>query len=257
MFRPFFIRSKGQTQLRFAGHNKWSKIRHAKGANDQQKGRETSRITRQIVSAIKAMSGETDPSHNHYLAAALHAAKMHQIPKTTVQEAIRRGEGDKSKASDLKLNRYEGIGPNGVAVIIEALVSNPAKTIADIKLIFKKAGGSMGSVEYLFDKRGRVVFKPGSTGHGLEQMQEAAIDLNAEHLGSEDPNDCSLEVLCKVEDIFKVQNELTNRGYEVIEWTNGFVPKDRIEVSMESEFNSFLDQLENQEEVTHVYHNAT
>jgi transcriptional/translational regulatory protein YebC/TACO1 len=145
------------------------------GANDLQRAKQTSKISRQIVAGIKAMGGEADPAHNHYLAAALHAAKVAQIPKTTVQEAIKRATS-KKESIDSKTIRYEGLGPAGMAVIVEALVSNPSKTAAEVKLIFKKSGGSLGPTEYLFQHRGFVIFKAGTTGMTLEKMTEAAID---------------------------------------------------------------------------------
>ena len=145
------------------------------GANDLQRAKQTSKISRQIVAGIKAMGGEMDPSHNHYLAAALHAAKVAQIPKNTVQEAIKRATS-KKESMDSKTIRYEGLGPSGMAVIVEALVSNPSKTAAEVKLIFKKAGGSLGPTEYLFQRKGFVIFKPGTTGMSLEKMVEVAID---------------------------------------------------------------------------------
>jgi transcriptional/translational regulatory protein YebC/TACO1 len=175
MFLAGTIFFRPRIQVRYAGHNKWSKIRHAKGANDMARGKLFSKIARQITAGIQAMNGETDTSLNHYLAAALHAVKVAQMPKTTVQEAMKRATS-KKEAADSKLVRYEGLGPGGVAVIIEALVSKPTKTAADIKLIFKKAMGSVGPVEYLFQRRGHIIFKPGKTGMDLEQMTEAAIE---------------------------------------------------------------------------------
>lgn len=246
------------SQIRFAGHNKWSKIKHTKGANDLQRAKQTSRLVRQIEAGIKAMSGETNPTFNHYLASALHAAKMAQIPKTKIEEAIKRGVQQKGGLSDAKLNRYEGIGPAGIAVIIEALVTNPAKTAAEIKLIFKKSNGSLGSVEYLFQRKGHIMFKPGSTNHKLVEMADAAIDAGADDIGNEDPTDQSLEIFTAPNKVYEVQEELAKKGYAIEEWGAGFIPNDRIEVSADDHdsFAAFLDRLEQQDEVVHVHHNA-
>ncbi|KAJ3331814.1 hypothetical protein HDU91_003235, partial [Kappamyces sp. JEL0680] len=156
------------SSLLYAGHNKWSKVKHIKGDKDAKR-----------VAAIKAMNGETDTSQNHYLAAALHQAKVNQMPKSTVEEALKRATSKKDQ-SELKTVRYEALTKSGIAVIVECFVANPAKTNAEIKHIFKKNEATPSKVDYLFHQTGRIVFAPGTSGKTLADLSEVAIDYNAE-----------------------------------------------------------------------------
>jgi YebC/PmpR family DNA-binding regulatory protein len=248
-----------QSQIRYAGHNKWSKIRHVKGSNDSARGKLFSKISRQIKAGVQAMNGETDTSLNHYLAAALHAAKVAQMPKATVQDAVKRALSKKEQP-DSKMVRYEGLGPGGAAVLIEALVSKPTKTNADIKLIFKKFLGSPGPVEYLFERRGHVTIKPGNSTFDVEKMMEWIIASEDDIVEDFRDNQCenSLELFCALDRVYELQQKCLDQGYEVVEWGKGYIPMERIEIptDQQQKFAIFLEQLEQQDEVVHVYHNA-
>ncbi|KAI8902582.1 transcriptional regulator TACO1-like protein [Globomyces pollinis-pini] len=245
-------------QVRYAGHNRWSKVRHIKGAQDAERSKLFSRISRQIVAAINAMGGETDPQHNHYLAAALHIAKDYQVPKSTIQDALKRATSKQEKDKSVKMVRYEGLGPGGVAVVVECLVENPNKTAADIKLLFKKAECSLGNIMYLFEKRGRIILGPGNTGHDVGKMIDLAIEAEVDDIGDSNEEENWLEVFCSPTSVYQIQNSLSKRGYEIKEWSNGLVPIEKVQVDKDHSANllAFLHSLESQDEVVNVYHNA-
>ena len=243
-------------QKRFGGR-KWQKTKDLKGANDIAKARVFSVITKRIESAIKARNGETDTSLNQTLAVALHQAKAAQMPKIKVDEAIKRALAKKD-GSEGKILIYEGLGPNGVAVIVEALVTNPNKTAAEIKSIFKKNGGSMGPVEYLFKKQGFIQVA-GSPDKDMETAIVEDEDIDLGKVQDIKTVDSVVEINCLVEDTYPLQQELQVKGYQVKEWGFGYFVIDGNYVSLSEEqaeeFERFLDALQSQDEVIDVYHN--
>ncbi|KAI8921706.1 transcriptional regulator-domain-containing protein [Entophlyctis helioformis] len=253
-------------QCRFAGHNRWSKIMHAKGANDAARGKVVGRVVRQIIAGIKAMNGETDPSHNHYLAAALHQAREHQLPKANIEDAIKRATGGGKGGEDpVKRIVYEGLSPvKSVAVMVEALTSNSNKTNGEIRLLFKKAPGSaITPVSYLFKRRGRVVFGPGKTGHTMAEMTDAAMEMPIEDIGDEGEDEETrqplLEVFCEFERLIATQRSLEAAGYEVRVLESGYFGTEPVPLTDTEDIRileEFVEALENQEEVVKVSHNA-
>ncbi|KAJ3276796.1 hypothetical protein HDV01_002850 [Terramyces sp. JEL0728] len=209
------------------------------GANDQQRGKLFSKISKQIVGAIKAMNGETDTSLNHYLASALHQAKIAQMPKQTLQDAIKRATSPKEQ-EDFKTIRFEGLAP---------------ETNAEIKSIFKKQKGALGPVEYLFQHKGTVVFAKGTTNHTLAQMTDCAMELDIEDFVELEDK---VQIYCAINDANKIQAVLAEKGYEIKEFYSGFFPLDTIKLSEEgnAQFSAFLEAIETQDEVVNVYHNA-
>ncbi|KAJ3325094.1 hypothetical protein HDV06_004850 [Boothiomyces sp. JEL0866] len=215
-------------------------FRYNQGANDQQRGKLFSKISKQIVGAIKAMNGETDTSLNHYLASALHQAKIAQMPKQTLQDAIKRATSPKEQ-EDFKIIRFEGLAPG--------------ETNAEIKSIFKKQKGTMGPVEYLFQHKGTVIFGRGTSNHTLAQMTDSALEFEIEDFVELDDE---VQVFCAINDTNTIQASLADKGYEIKEFYSGFFPIDQIELSEEdsTNFSAFLEAIETQEEVVNVYHNA-
>ncbi|KAI8853114.1 transcriptional regulator-domain-containing protein [Chytridium lagenaria] len=140
----------------YAGHNRWSQIKRAKGAKDVSRAKSYAKITKQIISSFRA-GKETDPSLNPYLAAALSLARQVQMPKTNVDVALKKGMatlgiGGEKGAEDLESVVYEGLTSYGVAVVVQALTSNRAKTFAEIRHCFKENDGALTPVLYLFSK---------------------------------------------------------------------------------------------------------
>ena len=167
-----------------AGHSKWSKIKRAKAATDAKRSKVWARITREIM--VAAREGGGDPGMNPRLALAVDKAKSENMPKDNIERAIKRGTGEIQGADYAEIN-YEGYGPGGVAVFVETLTDNINRTVADIRHIFSKYGGSLGqtgSVGYLFDRKGNIEIP--AEGHDELELFELVAEAGAEDLVLED-----------------------------------------------------------------------
>jgi YebC/PmpR family DNA-binding regulatory protein len=239
--------------FRNAGHNKWSKIKKHKGENDASKMKQIGRISMQIISAIKAMGGETDPSLNMYLSAALSLAKSAQMPKTTIEQAIKKATNkNKDQSGELYSIIYEGLGPCGVSVMVETLTSNRNKTFSETRHIFSKYG-SMGPVSYLFKRHGFLIID------AVEKDKDAIVEDAIETDLVEDVDDTDSEKIllkCSVSQLLRLQSIMVLKGYKILESDIRYESQDKIKITKEAEFDAFLNEMENQEEVIRVHHNA-
>src|SRR6202161_4347582 len=141
-----------------SGHSKWSSIKHKKAIVDSRRGAQFSKLARAIM--VAARDGGGDPDTNATLENAVRKAKEASMPKENIERAIAKGTGEGSEGEAIETGRYEGDGPGGVAVLVEALTDNRNRTGADVRHLFSKYGGSLGepgSVAYLFDKKGTIV----------------------------------------------------------------------------------------------------
>lgn len=157
-----------------SGHNKWSKIKRQKAVSDARKSQAWARITREIMTASREGGG--NPSMNARLALAIDKAKSENMPKDNIERAIKRGTGE-IEGADYEEVVYEGYGPGGVAVMVETLTDNTNRTVADLRHLFSKAGGTLGlsgSVAYLFERKGNIEIPAGSL------QEETLFDLVAE-----------------------------------------------------------------------------
>ena len=144
-----------------SGHSKWSSIKHKKGAADAKRGKLFSKLTRAIIVAAKEGGG--DPANNPTLADAIEKAKSYSMPKDNIERAIAKGSGEGADATRFEAIVYEGYGPEGVAVIVEALTDNKNRTAADVRHAFSKHGGSLGAtgaVAWQFERQGVVIVPP-------------------------------------------------------------------------------------------------
>jgi YebC/PmpR family DNA-binding regulatory protein len=165
-----------------AGHSQFKNIMYRKGAQDKKRAKIFTKIIRELTTA--ARSGLPDPNSNPRLRAAVNAAKEANMPKDTVERAIRRGAGGE-EGENYEEVRYEGYGPGGVAVMVEALTDNRNRTASDVRAAFTKAGGNMGesnSVSFLFDRVGLVTYPAGAA--SADAMFEAAVEAGADNVES-------------------------------------------------------------------------
>ena len=180
-----------------AGHSKWANIKHRKGRQDEKKQKIFSKLIREITVASKL--GGAEASDNPRLRLALDKALGANMPKDTIERAISRGAGD-SDSGNLEEITYEGYGPNGVAVLIEAMSDNKNRTVAEVRHAFSKCGGSLGtdgSVSYLFSKKGQIIVKESNQekllelliSEGIEDIEPSNEDLT---LIFTEPNNCLL-----------------------------------------------------------------
>ncbi|KAI9101765.1 transcriptional regulator TACO1-like protein [Phlyctochytrium arcticum] len=242
-------------QVRNAGHNKWSKIKRAKGANDLQRANNTAKITRQIISAVKAGGGELDPGHNFYLSAALELARRHQVPKATLEAALKKASGKGATDEILHSCTYEGMGPHNTALIIETLTNNKNRTFADVRTAFTKGGGAMTPVQYLFQKQGRLTVAVEEEERYVEELEEAAIDAGALEI-EESPD--GLDIYTEVTDLQNVRKHLEKLKYTIVgmEIVQNASDKNEVDLAAWEETESFIDRLESLDDVVKIFHNS-
>ena len=189
-----------------AGHSKWKNIMYRKGAQDAKRARQFTKVGREI--AVAARSGLPDPEYNSRLRAAIQAARAVNMSKDAIDRAIRRSTSGE-EATDYQEMRYEGYGPGGVAIIVEALTDNRNRTAAEVRAAFNKHGGSFGetgSVSFMFERKGQVVFGPDAGDE--ETMFEAALEGGAGDVISDGDGHT---ITCAPEDFGRTSDALAER----------------------------------------------
>ncbi len=235
-----------------SGHSKWSSIKHKKGAADAKRGQLFSKLVRAII--VAARDGGGDPDGNPALATAVAKAREASMPKENIQRAIDRGTGAGGDAAAIEQLSFEGYGPGGAAILVEALTDNRNRTTADVRLAFTKHNGSLGepgSVAYIFEKRGVITVDGERYG---EDDVIAAIDAGAEDV-SEDGD--QLRILCEPGDLGAVREALAGAGVEIEKAEVTMEPKSTVQVG-KGEARSLLgllDALEDQDDVNEVHAN--
>src|SRR5947208_1676551 len=191
-----------------AGHSKWANIKHRKAATDAKRGAIFSRLIREITVASRL--GAADASSNPRLRLAIDKATDQNMPKDTIERAIKRGSGGLEGVNYEEI-RYEGYGINGAAVIVDCMTDNRTRTVADVRHAFSKYGGNLGtdgSVAFLFKHCGQIIFAPGTDEN---RVMEAAIDASAEDVITND--DGSIEVITSPNDFVAVKDALVKAAF--------------------------------------------
>ena len=235
-----------------AGHSQFKNIMHRKGAQDAKKARQFAKLIREIT--VSARQGLPDPAFNPRLRAAMAAAREANMPRDTIERAVKKATGA-GGGDDYAEVRYEGYGPAGVAVIIEALTDNRNRTASDVRSAFSKHGGALGetnSVAFLFSRVGVIQYPPGAA--SADAMLEAAVEGGAENVDSGAEGH---EVTCAVEDFFAVRDALEAKFGEPtrarLEWRAGtVVPLDEERAGA---LLRLMDALEDNDDVQNVYAN--
>jgi YebC/PmpR family DNA-binding regulatory protein len=236
-----------------AGHSKWANIKHKKAATDAKRGKIFTRLIKEIT--VAARLGGADAGMNPRLRLAVDKATDQNMPKDTIERAIKRGAGGTDGASYEEI-RYEGYGINGAAVIVDCMTDNRTRTVADVRHAFSKYGGNLGtdgSVAFLFRHCGQIVFAPGT---GEDKVMEAAIDAGADDVVVND--DGSIEVVTGPHDFVAVKDALARAGLkpELAEVTM----KPTTELEMHGEdaqrMQKLLDAIESIDDVQEVYTTA-
>ena len=235
-----------------AGHSKWANIKHRKARQDASRGKVWTKVIREITVAAKL--GDKDPSMNPRLRSAIQAARSANMPKDNIERAI-----DKSSVntgSNFENLRYEGFGPNKVAVIVETLTDNRNRTASIVRTIFQKAGGSLGtqgSASHNFQQLG--VIKIDKKEISNDRILELAIEAGAD--------DCSSmadyhEVHCSINNIYNVKKELEKEINNFISTEIEWKPLNSVKISKEKneEMINFFELLEDEDDVQNIYSNA-
>ena len=248
----FLETSRGRHSL--SGHSKWSSIKHKKGAADAKRGKLFSKLSRAIIVAAKEGGG--DPANNLALQNAIEKAKSYSMPKDNIDRAIAKGSGADADADAFETIVYEGYGPEGVAVIVEALTDNRNRTAADVRHMFAKHGGNLGAtgaVAWQFERRGVVVVP--AEGVDEEELLLVAADGGAEDV---EPDGTVFQVTSAPEELSAVRQAIEAAGMTVDSAELMLVPKTTVAVEDEAKARQvmrLIDALEDNDDVQDVYAN--
>ncbi len=236
-----------------AGHSKWANIKHRKAAQDKKRGKIWTKLIREVT--VSAREGGGDPSTNPRLRLALDKAFANNMPRDTVDRAIKRGAGAED-GENFEEIRYEGYGPGGVAVMVDCMTDNRNRTASEVRHAFAKHGGNLGtdgSVAYLFTKQGIVSFQPGTD---EDVVMEAALEAGAEDVVVND--DHSLDVITTPEDFTAVCDALAGAGLDtsVSEVTYTATTQAELDRDTAEKLLRMVDALEDLDDVQEVYNNA-
>jgi YebC/PmpR family DNA-binding regulatory protein len=237
-----------------SGHSKWSSIKHKKGAADARRGKLFSKLSRAII--VAAREGGGDPAANLALQNAIEKARSYSVPKDNIERAIARGTGTDTAAESFEHVVYEGYGPNGVAILVEALTDNRNRTAADVRAAFAKHEGNLGgsgAVAWLFERRGVILVD-------ADRFDEDDVTLAAAEGGADDVelDGSSFSVTCTPETLSAVRLALEDAGIEVDSAELTMVPKTTVELDDENAAKKTLrliDALEESDDVQEVYAN--
>jgi YebC/PmpR family DNA-binding regulatory protein len=237
-----------------SGHSKWSSIKHRKGAADSKRGQLFSKLSRAIIVAAK--EGGPDPAANLALQNAIEKARSYSMPKENIERAIAKGSGADADASSFETVVYEGYGPEGVAVLVEAVTDNRNRTASEVRHAFTKHGGNLGTtgaVAWQFERRGVVVVPAG--GADEDSLFMAAADGGADDV---ERDGSSFVVTSAPEALSSVRQALEEAGLTVESVELAMVPKTTVAVSDESmarRIVGLVEGLEDTEDVQDVYAN--
>lgn len=236
-----------------AGHSKWNNIKNKKGKEDARRGKEFTKLGREIM--VAAREGGGDPEYNASLNAAIEKAKAANMPNDNIDRAIKKGTGN-TEGGNYEEVVYEGYGPGGVAVYVTCLTDNRNRTAADIRHAFDKFGGNLGqtgSVGFMFDRKGILAVE------SREDIDEEEFMLEAIDLGAEDfiVDDYGYEIRTEPGVFNEVRDGLSKLGYEFVMAELSFLPQTTVELTDEKDVENMLkmiDLLEESDDVQKVYH---
>lgn len=237
-----------------SGHSKWATIKRQKGANDAKRGQAFTKLSKAITIAVQQGGGSADPNFNFKLRLAIEAARNANMPKDNIERAIQRATA--KEASNLEEGVYEGFGPGGMSVIVESLTDNKQRTAPEVKNVFEKNGGSMGSqgsVMYQFQHKGVITVE--KNGKTLDE-----IFLLAAENAAEDIEDAGDEVLVytSAEDLAQVRDALSAEGFVLKGAELTYQPAITVQITDKATAEkaiAFLDKLESLDDVQKVYAN--
>jgi len=236
-----------------SGHNKWSTIKHKKGAADAKRGKIFTRIIKEMT--IAARLGGGDPEGNPRLRAAVAEAKANNMPKDNIERAIKRGTGELEGATYEEIT-YEGYGPGGVAVIVEALTDNTNRTTPEIRHIFEKQGGNLGtpgSVKFQFEKKGYFAVEKGAAEE--DKLMELALEAGADDLQADDAD--AYEIYTSPDNFEAVRQALEGAKIATVEAKLGMIPSNYVTLdeSKSRQVMKLLEALDDHDDVQNVWSN--
>jgi YebC/PmpR family DNA-binding regulatory protein len=239
--------------IEMSGHSKWANIRHKKEKTDAQKGKIFTKIGREIAVAVR--EGGPDPNVNSKLKDVIAKAKANNMPNDTIARSIKKASGELGGANYEEIV-YEGYGPSGVAVIVEAMTDNKNRTAGDMRHYFDKFGGNLGAngcVSWMFDKKGVIAIEKSGDIDEDELMMEA-LEAGAEDFSSEDEY---FEILTSPEAFPQVRDTLESKGFTFASAEVTMLPQNTVKLEGDDavKMQRLIDALEDNDDVQNVYHN--
>lgn len=238
-----------------SGHSKFANIKHKKEKNDAAKGKIFTIIGREIAVAVK--EGGPDPANNSRLRDVIAKAKSNNMPNDTIERGIKKAAGD-ANSVNYEVVTYEGYGPNGVAIIVDALTDNKNRTASNVRNAFTKGNGSVGTqgcVSYMFDKKGQIIIDKEEYETDADELMMTALDAGAEDFSEEED---SYEILTALEDFSAVRLALEEAGIPMASAEVTMIPQTWVELTDETDIKNIqktLDLLDEDDDVQEVYHN--
>ncbi len=238
-----------------SGHSKFANIKHKKEKNDAVKGKIFTKLGREIAVAVK--EGGPDPNVNSRLKDIIAKAKSNNMPNDTIDRSIKKAAGD-ANAVNYETVTYEGYGPNGTAIIVEALTDNKNRTAGNVRNAFTKGNGNVGSigcVSFMFDKKGQIIIDREECDMKADDLMMLALDAGAEDFAEEED---SFEVLTNPDDFSAVREALEKAGIPMIQADVTMIPQTWVELKDEQDIkmmNRILDLLDEDDDVQEVWHN--
>ena len=237
-----------------SGHSKFANIAHKKAANDAAKGKIFTRLGKEIMVAVK--EGGPDVNNNSKLRQVVTKCKAANMPNDTIERAIKKAAS--TDMSNFESVTYEGYGPNGTAIIVDALTDNKNRTAANVRNAFTKGHGNVGTqgcVSYMFDKKGQIIIDKEAYNGDADELMMTALDAGAEDFNEEED---SFEILTSPEDFSAVRQALEDAGIPMVEAEVTMIPQTYVELTDEQDIKNIqrtLDLLDEDDDVQMVYHN--
>ena len=238
-----------------SGHSKFANIKHKKEKNDAAKGKIFTIIGREIAVAVK--EGGPDQANNSRLRDVIAKAKANNMPNDTIDRGIKKAAGD-ANSVNYEYVSYEGYGPSGTAIIVDALTDNKNRTAANVRNAFTKGKGNVGTpgcVSYMFDKKGQIIIDKENCDMDADDLMMAALDAGAEDFSEEED---SFEIITDPDSFSEVRQALEDAGIEMASAEVTMIPQTYVELTDEQDLyciNKILDLLDADDDVQQVYHN--
>ena len=238
-----------------SGHSKFANIKHKKEKNDAAKGKIFTIIGREIAVAVK--EGGPDPANNFKLATVIAKAKANNMPNDTIERGIKKASGDAGNVN-YEFCTYEGYGPAGIAIIVNALTDNKNRTAANVRAAFSKGKGNMGTpgcVSFMFDEKGQIIVDKEECDLSADDLMMLALDSGAEDFSEEED---SFEVVTAPADFDKVREALEKEGISMVSADVVMLPQNYVDLTNEEDVKKLerlLELLEDDDDVQAVYHN--
>lgn len=238
-----------------SGHSKFANIKHKKEKNDAAKGKIFTKLGREIAVAVK--EGGPDPNNNSHLKDIIAKAKANNMPNDTIDRSIKKAAGD-ANAVNYEFVTYEGYGPNGTAIIVEALTDNKNRTASNVRNAFTKGKGNVGTpgcVSFMFDKKGQIIIDKEECDSDADELMMTALDAGAEDFLEEED---SFEIITGPDTFSQVREKLEETGLAMAQADVTMIPQNFVELDDEQDIkcmNRILDLLDEDDDVQEVYHN--